>query len=44
MLFRSDFKASHKRTLITELKIYLVPEQKTAYYVVNGSIEGSIPM
>lgn len=41
---KADFKANHKRSLLTELKIYFVPEHKMAYYVANGSIEGSIPM
>lgn len=40
----ADFKAKRKRTLLTELKIYLVPENGTAYYVANGGIEGSIPL
>lgn len=40
----ADFKAKHKRTPLTELRIYLVPENGTAYYVANGDIEGSIPL
>lgn len=40
----ADFKAKRKRTPLTELKIYLVPENGTAYYVANGGIEGSIPL
>lgn len=40
----ADFKAKRKRTPLTELKIYLVPENGMAYYVANGSIEGSIPL
>lgn len=40
----ADFKAKRKRTPLTELTIYMVPEKGTAYYVANGNIEGSIPM
>ena len=39
---RDDFKASHKRTLLTELNLYLKPEENTLYYVANGSVEGKI--
>ena len=39
---KADFKAGHKRTLITDLKLYLKPEEQMAYYVVNGAISGSI--
>ena len=39
---KADFKAGHKRTLITDLKLYLKPEEKTAYYVANDTISGSI--
>ena len=39
---KDDFKANHKRTLLTELNLYLKPEDSTLYYVANGSIEGKI--
>ena len=39
---RDDFKANHKRTLLTELNLYLKPEENTLYYVANGSVEGKI--
>ena len=37
-----DFKVGHKRTLITDLKLYIKPEEHTAYYVVNGEINGKV--
>ena len=39
---KDDFKANHKRTLLTELNLYLKPEDSTLYYVANGSAEGKI--
>ena len=39
---KDDFKANHKRTLLTELDLYLKPEESTLYYVANGSVEGKI--
>lgn len=39
---KDDFKANHKRTLLTELNLYLKPEDSTMYYVANGSVEGKI--
>ncbi|MBQ9458676.1 MAG: hypothetical protein IJU66_01945 [Oscillospiraceae bacterium] len=40
---KADFKRQKKRTLITELKVYVKPEERMAYYVINGSFTGSIP-
>lgn len=40
---KADFHESRKRTLITELKLYVKPEERTAYYVINGKHEGKIP-
>ena len=40
---KDAFHQQKKRTLITELKIYVKPEERMAYYVVNGSFTGSIP-
>ena len=40
---KDAFRQQKKRTLITELKIYVKPEEHMAYYVVNGSFTGSIP-
>lgn len=39
---KTDFKAQHKRTLITDLKLYLKPEDSAAYYVINGSNDGKV--
>ena len=39
---KADFKAGHKRTLITDLKLYIKPEERTVYYVVNGEINGKV--
>jgi hypothetical protein len=39
---KDDFKANLKRTLLTELNLYLKPEESTLYYVANGSTEGKI--
>ena len=41
---KAEFKAAHKRTLITGLKLYLKPEEGAAYYVVNETETGKIPM
>jgi len=41
---KADFKASHKRVLITGLKLYLKPEDGVAYYVINENESGKIPM
>lgn len=40
---KADFRSEKKRTLITELKLYIKPEEHMAYYVVNGSHEGKLP-
>lgn len=39
---KADFHNEKKRTLITELKLYIKPEERMAYYVVNGSFEGKL--
>ena len=39
---KADFRQAKKRTLITELKLYVKPEEHTAYYVINGDCTGSI--
>ena len=36
---KADFKASHKRTKVEDLKLYVVPETSMVYYVVNGDEE-----
>lgn len=41
---KNDFQAGNgkKRILVTDLKLYVVPEQKTAYYVINREHKGQI--
>ena len=39
---KADFHTTKKRTLITELKLYVKPEERMAYYVINGKYEGKI--
>ena len=39
---KADFHQTKKRTLVTDLKLYVKPEEHMAYYVVNGSVTGSI--
>lgn len=39
---KADFRQAKKRTLITDLKLYVKPEERTAYYVVNEKYTGSV--
>ena len=39
---KADFRQVKKRTLITEMKLYVKPEEHTVYYVINGDQTGSI--
>ena len=39
---KEAFHAEKKRTLVTALKLYVKPEEKAAYYVINGEHEGKI--
>lgn len=39
---KADFHATKKRTLVTDLKLYVKPEEHAAYYVMNGKFEGKI--
>ena len=39
---KAAFHAVKKRTLVTELKIYVKPEERAAYYVVNGTFSGKL--
>lgn len=39
---KADFHKEKKRTLVTELKLYIKPEERTAYYVINGAYEGKV--
>lgn len=39
---KADFKQTKKRTPITDLKLYVKPEEHTAYYVINEKFNGSV--
>ena len=39
---KADFRQEKKRTPITELKLYVKPEEHTAYYVINEKFNGSV--
>lgn len=40
---KADFRGTKKRTLITDLKLYIKPEERMAYYVINETHNGKIP-
>ncbi len=39
---KADFRQEKKRTPITDLKLYVKPEERVAYYVVNEKFNGSV--
>ena len=39
---KADFHQAKRRTPITGLKLYVKPEERTAYYVINGKHNGSV--
>ena len=39
---KASFREEKKRTRITSLKMYVKPEERTAYYVVNEKYTGSV--
>lgn len=39
---KADFRKTKKRTLITAMKLYVKPEEKMAYYVINEDHKGEI--
>ncbi len=39
---KADFRQAKKRTPITDLKLYVKPEERTAYYMVNEKHNGSV--
>lgn len=39
---KADFRKEKKRTPITDLKLYVKPEERMAYYVVNEKNTGSV--
>lgn len=38
----ADFRSIKKRAPITSMKVYIKPEESTAYYVINEQYEGKI--
>ena len=41
-LAKADFHQTKKRTLITAMKLYVKPDERVAYYVINEGHEGKI--
>lgn len=39
---KADFRQIKKRTPITDLKLYVKPEERVAYYVANEKFNGSV--
>ena len=39
---KAEFRQAKKRTPITGLRLYIKPEERTAYYVVNEKYTGSV--
>ena len=39
---KAAFRAVKKRGAITALSLYIKPEERAAYYVVNGSFDGKL--
>ena len=39
---KAEFRKEKKRTSITELKLYVKPDERTAYYVINEKAEGKV--
>lgn len=40
---KADFRKVKKQMPITSLELYIKPEERTAYYVVNGEFNGKLP-
>lgn len=41
-LAKADFHQTKKRALVTTIKLYVKPEERMAYYVINESHEGKV--
>ena len=39
---KAEFRKEKKRTRITGMKLYVKPEERTAYYVINEKSEGKV--
>ena len=40
---KEDFRTVKKRMRITDMKLYVKPEEHAAYYVINGEFNGKVP-
>lgn len=40
---KADFHKTRKRTLVTAMKVYIKPQERMAYYVINENFEGKVP-
>lgn len=38
----ADFRKEKKRAKIIEFKLYVKPEERAAYYVINGAYDGKV--
>ncbi|MBQ9492988.1 MAG: hypothetical protein IJR54_04550 [Oscillibacter sp.] len=38
----ADFRKEKKRAKIIEFKLYVKPEERAAYYVINGTYDGKV--
>lgn len=41
---KADLRTTKKRVLVSQIKLYVKPEEKRVYYVINEKYEGSIPL
>ena len=41
---KADFKANNGRKTLKSVKVYIKPEENTAYYVVNDDITGQVAL
>lgn len=39
---KEQFREAKKRTRITDMKVYIKPEERAAYYVINGAFDGKV--
>ena len=41
---KAEFRKEKKRAKITEMELYIKPEERAAYYVINGTFSGKLPL
>ena len=41
---KADFKANNGKKVIKTVKVYIKPEENTAYYVVNDNVTGQVAL